>query len=275
MKKIILLITAIITVLTGYTQSFRLEAMPSVAIPVTLDKMTNLVFPEAIQEGVKVSAEIIAQKVHGVDNVIEIKALRRHFTATNLTVYGKDGQLYSFVLKYVDDTSVLNFRILPASGAFGIVPASGAPIQLSDLPSNMLTLREDAHWLEIRRPTLHLATRNDHLALRLTGVYAKDSLEWLIFRLCNCSALDFHPETIRFYLQDKKKVRRRAIQEVDIEPLYRDMPLSINRGKCSALAMAFHPFHISKRKRLVCEFRGIDGRVMQIKLSGRKLQICI
>ena len=92
MKKIILLAAVILTTASAYTQRFRLEAIPSVTIPVTADKMTNLVFPEVIQAGVKVSAEIIAQKVHGVDNVVEIKALRRHFTPTNLTVYGKDGQ---------------------------------------------------------------------------------------------------------------------------------------------------------------------------------------
>ena len=70
---------------------FRLEGISSAVIPVTADKMMNLVFPEAVQAGVKVSKEIIAQKVHGVENVIEIKALRRDFTTTNLSVYGGMG----------------------------------------------------------------------------------------------------------------------------------------------------------------------------------------
>jgi len=244
--------------IAAHSQSFRLEPIPSVSIPVTLDKMTNLVFPEAIQSGVKVSADIIAQKVHGVENVIEIKALHRHFTTTNLTVYGRDGQLYSFVLNYIDDTTVLNFRILPAFGA---------PIQLSDLPAPLPTLREDASELEAQTPTLHPSTRNDHLSLRLTGVFSKDSLEWRTFRIANHSALDFHPETIRFYIQDKHRVRRRAIQEVDLRPVYHDQPETINGTKYSPFSIAFTPFHIAKGKRLVCEIRGKDGRLLLLRLT--------
>jgi hypothetical protein len=37
--------------------------------------------------------------------------------------------------------------------------------------------------------------------------------------------------------------------------------------------MAFEPFHISKGKRLICEFRGMDGRMIQLKLPGKRLHI--
>lgn len=221
--------------------------------------MTNLVFPEAIQSGVKVSAEIIAQKVHGVNNVMEIKALHRHFTTTNLTAYGKDGHLYSFVLKYVDDTTVLNFRVCPDSGA---------PIRMSDLPAPLPTLREDASELESQSPRLHSSTRNDHLSLRLTGVFSKDSLEWLTFRMANHTALDFHPETIRFYLQDKHLVRRHAIQEVEFQPVFNDQPETINHTKYSPFSFAFNPFHLAKGKRLVCQVRGKDGRLLLLRLTA-------
>jgi conjugative transposon TraN protein len=264
MKKIILLYIGIALTITAHTQSFRLEPIPSVTIPVTVDKMTNLVFPEPILSGVKVSSEIIAQKAHGVENVIEIKANHRHFTTTNLTVYGKDGQLYSFILKYVDDTAILNFRILPASGA---------PIQLSDLPAPIPSLREDAHDLESKSAKLHSSTHTDHLSLGLTGVYSKDSLEWLTFRLTNHSALNFHPETVRFYVQDKKQVRRRAVQEVDITSVYQDQTQTIPSRQSTGLAFAFTPFHIPNTKRLNCELRGKDGRTITLKLKPRRLRI--
>ncbi len=258
MKKITFICFIFVSAFVAHSQSFRLEPIPSVTIPVTVDKMTNLVFPEAIQSGVKVSAEIIAQKVHGVENVIEIKALHRHFLATNLTVYGRDGQLYSFVLNYIDDTTILNFRILPASGT---------PIQLFDLPAPLPTLREDARELETQPPKLHSSTRNDHLSLCLTGVFSKDSLEWLTFRMTNHSALDFYSQTLRFYIQDKHQVRRRAIQEVDLQPVYHDQPETINRTKYSPFSFAFNPFHLAKGKRLVCEIRGKDGRFLLLKLT--------
>jgi len=263
MKKVTFFCSILASTYSTYSQSFRLEPIPSVTIPVTVDKMTNLVFPDAIQPAVKVSAEIVAQKVHGVDNVIEIMALHRHFTTTNLTAYGKDGHLYSFVLKYVDDTAVLNFRIRPDSST---------PIQISNLPAPLPILREDARELESHPPKLHSSTRSDHLSLRLTGVFSKDSLEWLTFRMTNTSSLNFHPETIRFYLQDKHQVRRRAIQEVDIQPVFHDQPEIITRAKCTSFSMAFDPFHIAKGKRLVCGIRGKDGRIISLKLTRHVLR---
>src|ERR1700761_664405 len=97
----------------GWAQDagFRLEGEGSVAIPVTVNKMTNLVFPASVRLGVKVTLDVLAQKVRGVDNVIELKAMRRGFPPTNFSVYGNDGRLYSFVLQYVEDTTVLNYRV--------------------------------------------------------------------------------------------------------------------------------------------------------------------
>src|ERR1700753_3733498 len=81
---------------------FRLEGEGSGAIPGTVNKMTNLVFPASVRLGVKVTLDVLAQKVRGVDNVIELKAMRRGFPPTNFSVYGSDGRLYSFLLRYVE-----------------------------------------------------------------------------------------------------------------------------------------------------------------------------
>jgi len=51
---------------------------------VTLDKMTNILFPGAVRMGVKVSRDVLVQKVRGVENVIEVKAAHRGFQPTNL-----------------------------------------------------------------------------------------------------------------------------------------------------------------------------------------------
>jgi conjugative transposon TraN protein len=258
-------------------QPFRLEPIASLTIPVTLDKMTNLVFPECIQSGVKVSAEIIAQKAHGVENVIEIKALRRHFNTTNLTVYGKDGQLYSFVLQYVDDTAALNFRILPTTRpntetrpTIETPPAAPRPILLSAMPYTIPTLRDDAWTLEAQPQHHYCKVKTDHLTLRLIGIHAKDNLQWLTFTMTNYSPLDFNLETIRFYLQDRRQVRRRAVQETDLSPVFQDNPETFAPGNHSAFAAAFNPFHIAKGKLLICELLGSDGHFLTLKLSPRQ-----
>ena len=91
MKKWVMVLFGFCIVFGALAQGpgFRLEPIGSAVIPVTLDKITNLIFPEAVQAGVKVSTAVIAQKVRGVENVIELKAMRRDFAPTNLSVYGR------------------------------------------------------------------------------------------------------------------------------------------------------------------------------------------
>src|ERR1700744_3264691 len=110
----------------GYSQAFDLVGMPSRAVPVSGTKMTNLVFPVALETGVKVSRDVLVQRPRGVDNVIELKAVRRNFAPTNLSVFGKDGRLYSFELRYVEDTAVLSFRIVPGAGP--VLKLTGLPV---------------------------------------------------------------------------------------------------------------------------------------------------
>src|SRR5580692_10779641 len=90
---------------------YRLVGMKVLRVPVTVYKMTNLVFPVGISPVVKVSRDILMARPKGVENVLELKAVRPNFPETNVSVYGRDGRLYSFVLFYTADTGVLNFRV--------------------------------------------------------------------------------------------------------------------------------------------------------------------
>lgn len=242
---------------------FRLEGIGSAVVPVTINKMTNLIFPEAIQSGVKVSRDVAAQKVRGVENVLELKAARIGFMPTNLSVYGRDGRLYSFVLQYVEDTSVLNYRVT------AIGEANRSPVLLTGLPADEVKLRRDGEGLMARRPFIRVTGRSEGLRLGLTGIYLRDSLQWLVFGLRNGSVGSFRVERWRFFLQDRKAVKRRAVQEVGVEPVYAS-GLGVVAGKGKAgWAAGFESFVVPAGKRLVVEVVGKDGRVVNIKVKGK------
>src|ERR1700733_10464364 len=112
------------------TASFTLTALTAQKVSVTEHKMTNLVFPVAIRTGIKVSRDVLVQKVKGVENVIELKAARPHFTPTNLSVFGLDGRLYSFDLEYADNPPVLNFAVVPAPAGEAVMLSPVKPLLL-------------------------------------------------------------------------------------------------------------------------------------------------
>ena len=268
MKKCVLIIVGLCWLGMAEAQDagFRLEGIGSACVPVTINKMTNLVFPETIQTGVKVSRDIMAAKVKGVENVLELKAGRVGFVPTNLSVYGRDGRLYSFVLRYVEDTSVLNYRVTVVGDV------SRSRVMLTGLPVNEVRLRNDAEELEAKKPFLRVAGKSGDPRLELSGIYLKDSLQWLVFSLRNGSVAPFRVERWRVYSEYRKAVKRRAVQEVDILAVYASGLVLVAGKGGGRLAAGFEPFFVPRGKRLVVEVVGKDGRIVQLKVKGKVWQ---
>jgi hypothetical protein len=245
---------------------FHLEGLESRSLPVTGRKMTNVIFPVEIAAGVRVSRDVLVEKVKGVENVIELKALKRDFVPTNLAVYGKDGRLYSFVLHYVEDTSVLDYRVV-RDGDSGVMR-----VRLTGWPVDPEQLRLDGRKLAGRGSVLHRTVFADGLRLQLKGVYMLDSLLWLAIELEDRSAIEFTPGALRIYTEDKKKVKRTATQELDADPVWSEPLGKIGGFDRQATAVAFRPFVVGRGKRLVIEVGDeTGGRQVVLKVKGKVL----
>ncbi|HXD79036.1 MAG TPA: DUF4138 domain-containing protein [Puia sp.] len=260
------LLVGMVGILKAQEPGFHLEGMESRVLPVTGRKMTNVIFPVDIAAGVRVSRDVLVQKVRGVENVIELKALRRDFAPTNLAVYGKDGRLYSFVLHYVEDTTVLDYRVVLDRGAIA------SKVRLTGWPVDPGTLRVDVGMLEGRRGFLHRRARGDGLRLRLKGVYLRDSLLWLSLELQDRTEMGCVPGGLRIYTEDRKRVKRMATQEVELSPVYSDGLGVLSGIGREVTTAALHPFVVGRGKRLVIAFSDEEGgRQVVLKLKRKML----
>lgn len=245
---------------------YHLAGSVSLSVPVSDKKMTNLVFPVAVASAVKVSHDVMMQRPKGVRNVIELKAARRNFPATNITVYGTDGVEYSFALHFVEDTSVLNFRVVADARD------PDHPIMLSGLPVAWTKLDSDAMQLEGRRPFLKGSVSAGGVCLRLNGIYLRDSLLWLTMTLRNRVAIGFTPSFMRIYVEDRKEIRRTASQQVPIKPIFPAQPAPLPGRGTEGFATGMTPFVPGKGKRLVVELSDADGgRVLALKIKGKTI----
>ncbi len=255
------LLMAVATGSVAQKPVYRLEGVGALVIPVTINKMTNLVFPGPVRTGVKVSPDILVQKVRGVENVFELKALRQGLAETNMTVYGTDGRVYEFVVRFEEAPAVLTYRVLPLGDA--------APVFLSGLPAGEDRLARDAAALALREGFLRVSARSGRVRLSLQGVYLQDSLQWLAFRCTNGSGIGYRPVFLRCFLRDRKRVKRRAEQEVEVSPVFSHLP-TIVAGR-EVFALGFEPFVVPADKRLVVEMTGQDGRTLLLKVRGKVL----
>jgi hypothetical protein len=58
------------------------------------------------------------------------------------------------------------------------------------------------------------------LRVVVTGIWSADSLVWLAGRIRNRSQLDFDVSRVRLFTEDRKRVKRMAIQEGELEPVW-------------------------------------------------------
>ncbi len=259
-------------------EPFFLEGIHSQQVAVSSSKMTNLVFTVPVATAVKVSREVLAQKVPGISNVIELKAVRKNFQPTNLSVFGDDGRLYSFDLHYVDDTSVLSYLVVPAAfplgdhGRFATGDLHHHPILFSGLPVNRETLAADADSLGKSGGFLREGVRSERMHLELRGVYLKDSLQWMAFHLANHSLIPYRVAFVRMYIEDLKKVKRTATQRVGLNPMYESRLWVVSGNGGAPFVLAFAPFAVPKRKKVVIEITDQGGgRTLVLPVKAKTL----
>jgi conjugative transposon TraN protein len=269
---LILLVTGVF-VRAQIIPSFTLTGLTAQTVPVTEHKMTNLVFPVAIRAGIKVSRDVLVQKVKGVENVIELKAARPHFAPTNLSVFGLDGRLYSFDLEYADNPPVLNFAVVPAPGGNTSTLYPERPLLLlTGLPVDQASLAEDARALTKEKGFLQASSRNEKMRLQVEGIYLKDSLLWFVLRLHNTAQVPYYPEYTRLFIQDRTKAKRTAIQQATMEPVYEALPDRIGGRSAETFALGFPLFTVPRDKQLwleVAERSG--GRLLKLPIGYKTI----
>jgi hypothetical protein len=69
-------------------------------ITVGYDKTTHLIFPHKIVYVDLGSADLLAEKVEQVENILKLKANVEGFSTTNLTVLTGSGNYFSFLVDY-------------------------------------------------------------------------------------------------------------------------------------------------------------------------------
>ena len=97
----------------GLTRPITFDRMiPPYALEVTFYKTVHIIFPSAIKYVDLGSADIIAGKADGSENVLRVKAALRDFSReTNLAVITEDGSYYTYNVKYADEPAKLNIEM--------------------------------------------------------------------------------------------------------------------------------------------------------------------
>ena len=230
--------------------------MPITRIQAGINKTTNIIFPAPIIKADLGSADITGQVVEGADTILQIKALKKDFPETNISVITADGKLHCFLVDYSAD---------PLS-------VSISDYTKKDYPLNKFWLAIEREKIANQKTFLHKGISSDDIDFVLKGVYIDGAIIWFRFLLRNHSFIDFHPSYIRFYLKDRHKAKRSPAQMFEIRPVFIDEKVVVPGEKRRHLHVAFPAFTIPKGKKLLCEISEEDGsRRLALTIKHRAL----
>ena len=200
---------------------------------ITTDKTTSLVFPFAIKHVDRGTSSILAQQVKEAPEILLVKAAAKDFTETNLSVVTDDGSVYAFTVNY-DSKPAVNRTATISSYASMILDNGRTVKKIKDKKYNMQA--------------------------GIRGIYIKDNIIYYQLYINNDGTVDYEVDLLRFFIKDKKRSKRTAVQEVEQKPVYITGNHSKVKGNnYSVFIVALEKFTIPDKKYLAVQITEKNG----------------
>lgn len=234
---------------------------------VTFNKTTNLIFPYAIKSVDRGSRDVLAQKAKGVENILLVKAGRENFPETNLSIITSDGKLYSFLLRYTDNPSLLNI-------AFEKDTVIDKIIAIPEAENNEAQVERMAEVVA-KEPRMLRGPKDKayNIRLRLNGLYIHNNVMYFQVEVHNPSNIPYDIDMLRFFIRDNKKAIRTASQDIELSPLYTYGDTSgVKEHATSIFVFTLQKFTIPDKKYLLVQLiEKNGGRHLHLEVHNRTI----
>lgn len=243
MKRLVCLVCGCGFLVSSFAQNLKIAT----------DKTTSLIFPFAVVHVDRGTKDVLVQQVKEKDNILLVKAACRKFTETNLSVVTDDGSVYSFAVDYDAGPSKCVWRI---------------PEQKEVSPNNYCK-----SILDNPKMVHGIHDHNGDVYAQVIGIYIKGNTIFYQLRLDNGSTIDYGIGLLKFYIRDKKKGKRTAVQENELKPVCMVGNITVVKaGTKDVIVAAFDKFTIPERKYFEIQIMEKNGgRNFNLKVRNNKI----
>ncbi len=244
MKRIVCLICVVFYLVSARAQT---------ALEISTDKTTSLIFPFAIRHVDRGMRSVLAQQIKDVPTILLVKAAERDFKETNLSVVTEDGSVYAFTV---------SFNNKPASWVHYL--QENKSLSVSSYANNILDNPKTINGLN---------DEHYNMTFLIKGIYIKNDAFYFQLGLENNSPIDYDVDLLRFYIADKKKGKRTAIQESECKLMYTSGNIEkVKANSASTIVVVLQKFTIPDAKYFAVQVNEKNGgRNLNLKLNNRKL----
>lgn len=270
--RMILCVITLLSVLAVKAQTGTATRLKSTVTPyriaVSDNKTTNLLFPYSILSIDRGNKDVLVQKAKGVENVLQVKAAHDSLKETNLTVITADGTLYSFLLEYAAEPSILNLN-------FSLSDATDVPLAiLRGGYDDEARLRRTAELVAARQRALRgLRDRNAGISISLQGIYIQNGHFFFQLSMENQTNVGYDIGQLRFFIRDKEHSKRTAWQELEQTPVHILGNIkTVGTTSENIVVVALPKFTLSDNKILIVQLMEQNGgRHIELKVKNKAL----
>ena len=255
------------------------QMIPPHGLEITYDKTVHVIFPSPIKYVDLGSTNLIAGKADAAENVIRVKAAKKHFRdETNMSVITEDGNFYTFNVRYADEPLLLNVEMCDFihDGETVNRPNNAMEIYLTELDNEsprLVRLIMKSVYERDKRRIRHIGCKRFGVQFLLKGLYSHGGLLYFHTQIKNTSHVPFDVDFVTFKIADKKLVKRTAMQEQVVYPLRAyNYVTRVDGRKTECTVFALPKFTIPDEKKLVVEmYEKQGGRHQTFELENEDL----
>ncbi|MFG6686724.1 DUF4138 domain-containing protein [Mariniflexile sp. HNIBRBA6329] len=183
---------------------------------------------------------------------------------SNLLAITRDGNVYSYILKYSKSLSKLNYFIQEYESIGNEKPKTidalntGDTVNIED-PKNHYYKRFSEYLLKTKSSSIASKRQKGIVLKLLKMVYNKDEV-YLVMEIVNNSGIDFEIDYLNVSIAKGNKRHKASSQNVQQEVFYKyNMPRILECNELKKIVLVLSKFVLSKREKLHLELKELNG----------------
>ena len=240
-------------------------------------KNVALFFPEPIRQGITGSENFVFTFNREKEQHLGLLQAKPG-KESNLLVINKNGAIFSYIVKYKEKLSKLNYFISESNSIGNENRVAEDKSETKVIPRVPLSrqhyYKRFCSYLLYKQRRLALKRkRNADVILSLENiVFDKEEL-YFVIQIENNSSLDYDLNFLNLSIETRQKGKRKSLQRIYKEPLYKhQLPSKIKEGGTGRLVYVIPKFSLSDERRVVLELNEKNGeRDIKLKIPHRMI----
>ncbi|WP_298310228.1 DUF4138 domain-containing protein [uncultured Aquimarina sp.] len=239
-------------------------------------KNVALFFPNPIRQGITGSENFVFTYNREKEQYFGLLQAQPG-NESNLLIINNNGSIFSYIVKYKEELSKLNYFI-PLTSSIGNEKPMDDQLtttkkQEPRFDKSKYYERFCSYLLQRKERIGRLKKRNSGIILTVENiVFDKEEL-YFVIKIENRSSLDYDLNFLNFSIETRKKGKKKSLQSLYQEPNFTyKLPEKIKENESKTLVYVLPKFSISNERSVVLELNETNGeRNIKLKISNEHI----